>query len=85
MRRLLAHGVHPLAYLVAGPIAQELFEPAMSRGRLGRVLAPLIGGGPGRGLGLFTMLLGAGLLLVLFLGLSSPKLLAVETDLPDAN
>jgi len=85
MRRLFAHGVHPLAYLVAGPIAQNVFEPAMSHGRLGELLGPVIGAGPGRGLGLFTILLGGCVLLVLFLGLSSPKLLAVERDLPDAN
>jgi DHA3 family macrolide efflux protein-like MFS transporter len=85
MRRLLAHGVHPLAYLVSAPIAQKILEPAVSHGRLGEILAPVIGTGPGRGLGLFTMLLGLGVLLVMILGLSSPKLLALETDLPDAN
>lgn len=57
---MIAFSSLPLSYAVAGPIADRFFEPAMSAHG---VLSPLIGGwlgvGPGRGIGLLFVLIGA--------------------------
>lgn len=74
----------PLGYLLAGPLADRLLEPAMQPGG---VLTPflgwLVGVGPGAGIGLMfvgTALCGA---LMSCGGYLAPALRNVETELPD--
>ncbi len=68
LRRMAAWSTLPLAYGLAGPLADRVFEPLM---RQGGALAPwlggLIGSGPGRGIALFFVLLGLWSSVVLFL------------------
>jgi DHA3 family macrolide efflux protein-like MFS transporter len=62
-RRLVAWLVSPLSQLLAGPLADQLLEPAMAEGgRLAPVFGGLVGTGAGAGIGLlfvFTGLLAA--------------------------
>ncbi len=74
----------PIGYLVAGPLADRILEPAMMPGgALVPIFGQLIGTGPGAGMGL--MFLGTSLLggFVCFSGYLMPAVRRVETDLPD--
>jgi MFS family permease len=60
MRRLVAWSALPLAYLVAGPLTDRLFEPWMAaQGPLARTAGGVLGVGPGRGIALLFIVLGA--------------------------
>lgn len=58
VRRMLARSMTPLAYLFAGPLADGVFEPLLSGGGRLSALSVLVGTGPGRGIGLFVVVLG---------------------------
>lgn len=59
IRRLIAWFVNPLALLIAGPLADHLFEPAMKEGgALASSFSWLVGVGPGRGMALIFVIFG---------------------------
>jgi MFS family permease len=84
IRRMIAWLANPLAALVAGPLADQVFEPAM---REGGALVPffggLVGSGPGAGMALLILLAGVGASLVGLAGYLSPAIRTVEATLPD--
>lgn len=85
MRGMLATMSAPLAYLLAGPLADNFFEPMfMDGGQLVDTIGGIIGQGKGRGVGFMLILSGAGIILFCLLGYLSPRLRNVETELPDA-
>jgi hypothetical protein len=83
-RRLIAQITSPLGFLIAGPLADFVFEPAMrADGALSGLLANLVGVGPGAGMGLMFVLAG---LLGVVVGLSGYLFRVVrdaESILPD--
>jgi MFS transporter, DHA3 family, macrolide efflux protein len=84
VRRMVAISTLPLAALLAGPLADRVFEPMMAPGGLlagsaGRVL----GVGEGRGIGLLFMVLGVLILITVAVAWRVPRLRNVETELPD--
>ena len=83
-RRLIAWLVSPLARLVAGPLADQVMEPAMAEGgKLAPVFGGLMGTGPGAGMALVFVITG---LLAAATGLSGylfPVIRDVEDILPD--
>ncbi|VEP15756.1 Major facilitator superfamily MFS_1 [Hyella patelloides LEGE 07179] len=55
----IAYSSLPLAYLIAGPLADKIFEPLMLQdGLLASTIGKFIGTGNGRGIGLMFILLG---------------------------
>jgi MFS transporter, DHA3 family, macrolide efflux protein len=85
VRMMIAWSTLPLAYLIAGPLADRVFEPAMAvNGPLAGSIGALIGTGPGRGIGLLFIALGAFILLTTWVGILYPRLRRVELELPDA-
>jgi hypothetical protein len=74
----------PIGYLLAGPLADRVFEPAMAvGGSLSDVFGWLVGTGPGAGMGLMfacTSILGTAMSLSGYLFRSVRN---VEMDLPD--
>lgn len=84
VRRLIAQVTAPVAMLLAGPLADRVFEPAMQPGgALAGKLGWLVGTGSGSGMALIllvTALLGAGVGLG---GYLIPRVRDVETLLPD--
>ncbi len=84
LRRMLATFTTPLGYLLAGPLADRIFEPLMAiDGPLAASLGKVLGSGPGRGIGLYYLVLGCLALAVSVWGWRSSPLMAVEVDLPD--
>jgi hypothetical protein len=85
VRSLVATGSLPLAYSIAGPLADKVFEPMLSPGGLlAGTVGRVIGVGDGRGVGFLFMLLGALILIATLLFFLNPRLRNVETELPDA-
>jgi len=84
IRSMIAFSIIPLAYLIAGPLAERVFEPAMAvGGGLASILGPLIGVGPGRGIGLMYIISGMLYILVTSVLLILPRIRRLEIELPD--
>jgi MFS family permease len=83
-RRMMGQFTKPLAMLAAGPLADQVFEPAM---REGGSLVPLFGGlvgvGPGAGMALMFVIFGFCGILVGIAGFSVPVVRDIEDLLPD--
>lgn len=83
-RMMIAQVSVPVAMLVAGPLADQLFEPGMmANGRLAHVFGPLTGTGPGAGMALMYVLFGAAALVVGIMSAASRNIREVESLLPD--
>lgn len=85
MRGMIATSAGPLAYLLAGPLADRVFRPLLVEGGpLAASLGPVLGVGESRGIGLMFILGGALTILVTIGGALSPRIWRVEDELPDA-
>jgi MFS transporter, DHA3 family, macrolide efflux protein len=85
MRGLISQSMMPLAFVLAGPLADRVFGPLMLQGGAlaSSPIGALLGTGPGRGIGLMFVLSGLVLLLVSSLTWSSARIRRVEDELPD--
>ncbi len=85
IRRLIAWFVTPLAMLVAGPLSDNVLEPAMRNvhSPLAVLLGGLIGTGPGRGMALLFIIGGGLAALVAVSGFAIRILREADTLLPD--
>ena len=84
MRRTITLATPLLTYVIAGPLADRVFEPMMAiNGPLAGSLGQILGVGPGRGIGLLFVSMGLLLVLVTAISCLSPHLRRVEDDLPD--
>jgi len=74
----------PLGYLLAGPLADRVFEPAlMPGGALVSVFGGLVGTGPGAGMGAMFLFTSLGGTLLCLGGYAIRPVRRVELDLPD--
>lgn len=84
IRSMIAQFMQPLAFGVAGPLADHVFTPGMMPGgALAPTFGPLIGTGPGAGIRLIFVLMGAISASVAALKFLNPHIRNVETELPD--
>jgi DHA3 family macrolide efflux protein-like MFS transporter len=84
MRQMVALSAIPLSRLVAGPLADRLFEPLLEPGGLlVPALGRLFGVGHGRGIALLIVALGLWNLLTVAVAWSYPRLRLLEDELPD--
>lgn len=85
MRSMVARSIIPLAFLTAGPLADQIFEPLMQApsGPVLTAIGNLIGTGPGRGVGLLFVVAGVLMLLVTVAAYAYPRIRLVEDELPD--
>jgi MFS family permease len=75
----------PLAYLIAGPLADRIFEPLMTiNGLLAGTIGKLIGTGSARGIGLMFIVLGILTILITIIAYQYAPLRLIEDELPDA-
>ncbi|MEG3925660.1 MULTISPECIES: MFS transporter [unclassified Microcoleus] len=74
----------PLAYAMAAPLAERIFEPLMAAdGLLAGSIGQIIGVGPGRGIGLLFITMEILAILVTVAVYRYPRLRFVEDELPD--
>ena len=84
IRSMIATAISPLAYLIAGPLADGVFGPLMSEGgALADTVGGVIGVGQARGIGVIFILCGFLMLLVTAAAYAYPRLRLVEDELPD--
>jgi DHA3 family macrolide efflux protein-like MFS transporter len=84
VRLMLAQAGTPLAMLLAGPLADRVFEPGMrAGGALAKTFGPLVGTGPGAGMGLMLVFGGLFAALAALVGYAYRPLRVVESALPD--
>lgn len=85
VRRMMAMSAIPLAYLSAGPLADQVFKPLLIEGGpLANSVGRILGVGPSRGIGLMFVLIGILNILVVGSGYLHPRVRNVEDELPDA-
>jgi DHA3 family macrolide efflux protein-like MFS transporter len=85
VRRMVAWSTLPLAYLIAGPLADHVFEPLLAiGGPLAGSVGQIIGVGKGRGIALMLILVGIFTVLVVGVASRFPRLIHLESELPDA-
>ncbi|BAZ20865.1 major facilitator superfamily MFS_1 [Kalymmatonema gypsitolerans NIES-4073] len=81
----IANASQPFAYTVAGPLADKIFEPLMTRnGLLAGSIGKIIGVGQGRGIGLMFIVMGVLTVLATVIAYQYKPLRLVEKQLPDA-
>ncbi len=84
IRRLITWFVNPAAMLIAGPLADRVFEPAMqTNSGLSQMFSGLVGTGPGAGMSLIFIFSGLMAMMVGIGGYFIPMIRNVETILPD--
>lgn len=86
IRAMISRSMMPLAFLLAGPLADYVFEPLMSSsGTLAATfIGSLLGVGAGRGIGLIFVLSGLTGVLVTILVYANAHIRNLEDELPDA-
>lgn len=83
--RMMALSTMPLGALVAGPLVDRVFEPLMAHdGLLAGTIGQLIGSGPGRGIALLMIIMGALRVILAIVGYNYRPLRLMEDSLPDA-
>jgi len=76
----------PLGTLIAGPLAEKVFEPAMMPGGLlVPIFGKLVGSGPGAGMSLLVIMSGILIAALTPIGLAIPIIRNAESMLPDYN
>ena len=81
---MIAGAAMPLAYLIAGPLADQVFEPLLAtNGLLAGSIGQIIGVGPGRGIGLLFIIVGMLTATTAVAAYQYPRLRLVEKELPD--
>ena len=84
IKRMIVLATPLIAYLLAGPLADKVFEPLLKgQGGLTGSIGRIIGVGPGRGIALMLISMGVILVLVTVVGYFYPHLRQVESELPD--
>jgi MFS transporter, DHA3 family, macrolide efflux protein len=86
IRGMISTSMMPIAFLLAGPLADRVFEPLMAPGGAlaTTFLASMLGAGPGRGIGLLFVLAGFSLLVLSTICYTNPRIRNLEEELPDA-
>jgi DHA3 family macrolide efflux protein-like MFS transporter len=85
VRRTIAWSFTPVAFVVAGPLADRVFKPLLAEGGpLASSVGMVLGIGPGRGVGLQIIVLGILTAGASVLALFVSRIRRVELDLPDA-
>lgn len=84
-RVMISYSIIPIAYLVAGPLSERVFEPAMAEGgALASSVGQIIGVGPGRGIALQIVLAGSVYVIAAAFIMLHPRVRRMELELPDA-
>jgi MFS family permease len=86
VRRFIAQGAVPIAYVLVGPLSDRVFEPLMADdGGLAGSVGEVIGTGVGRGYGLFFIVIGVFVIIASVVAWMYPPLRHLERDIPDVD
>lgn len=85
-RRMMAYSIIPVSYFLAGPLAEQVFEPLLLPGGVlaSTVVGQIVGVGEGRGTGLLFVLANLGTALAGLAMVLHPRIRRLEIELPDA-
>jgi hypothetical protein len=84
IRRMLSWSSFPIAYVVAGVVADRVNPMLVEGGSLAGSVGRVLGVGPGRGIGLIYVAVGLATVAIVAVGARSRLLRGVEDDLPEA-
>lgn len=83
-RRLIAWFSNPISPIIGGLLADQILEPAMQTDSLLNTLfSPIVGSGPGAGIGLLFLVCGVASGMVGLLAFTNPNVREADTRLPD--
>lgn len=87
IRGMISRSVMPIAFLLAGPLADHVFGPLLDTNGAwaGTFLGALLGTGAGRGIGLMFVASALVGILITILVYASPRIRNIEAELPDAS
>lgn len=84
IRRMISQAISPIAILLAGPLADNVFEPMLAPGgALAASVGSVIGTGTGRGVALMFIVTGLLTAIIGTVGYALPRVRNIETELPD--
>jgi hypothetical protein len=85
VRRMLAQFTAPVAILLAGPLVDKVFRPAMEVGGslANSFIGRIMGVGPGRGVALLFVVVGLCQLIITLYALTRPRLRNVDLEIPN--
>jgi MFS family permease len=82
---LIAWSTLPIGWGLVAPYGARLFNPLMVRGgALSAAFGPVLGVGPGRGIGLMYLLFAVAMALLVLIALRTPVLARFDEQVPDA-
>ncbi len=86
LQQTLERSLAIFAYLLAGPLVDNVFNPLMAEGGVfAQILGKFVNTGMGQGVTLLLVLLGIVNVLVVAVAYRQPRLRHLETELPDRN
>jgi DHA3 family macrolide efflux protein-like MFS transporter len=86
LRSMVSTSLSPIAIVLAGPVAENIFSPLMAKdGLLAQSVGAVIGAGAGRGIGLLFICIGFIYLVSSIMIYLHPRVRQLENELPDAN
>jgi MFS transporter, DHA3 family, macrolide efflux protein len=86
IRGMIARSLSPISFLLAGPLADKIFDPLMAEGgALGATfVGKILGAGPGRGIGVIFIISCLFLWTESLIAYSNPRIRNLESEIPDA-
>jgi MFS family permease len=81
VRQVTAIAASPIAFVLAGTLADRVFEPLLAED--GSLLAAMLGSGPGRGIGLLFILTGFLAVGISLAAWRHPRIRALDAEVPD--
>jgi MFS transporter, DHA3 family, macrolide efflux protein len=86
IRSMIGRSIMPVSYLLAGPLADRVFNPLMDVGGAwaNTFLGALLGTGAGRGIGLMFVISAVTGIIITALVYANPHIRNIEDELPDA-